>query len=75
MVVLSLSGGNCPCAQGWPEGGLLRRDFMQMLIDNINDGLTVLDENGRIEYVNQRLCRMLGYRAEEIIGRDWRFII
>lgn len=72
---MSVAGGDYLCAGSWAEEGPLRRDFMQMLIDNINDGLTVLDEDGKIEFVNQRLCRMLGYRAEEIIGQGWQFII
>ncbi|MCL6478385.1 MAG: PAS domain S-box protein [Peptococcaceae bacterium] len=44
-------------------------------MDNINDGLLVLDREGKIEFVNQKLCQMLGYKAEELIGQDWRLII
>ncbi len=30
-----------------------------------------LDLNGRVRLVNQRGCMVLGYREEELLGRDW----
>ena len=39
------------------------------LVDTLNEGLGVQDENGRWVYVNDRLCEMLGYSKEEMIGR------
>jgi PAS domain S-box-containing protein len=38
------------------------------LVEAINDGLAVIDENQRITYVNNKLCRMLGYAREELVG-------
>jgi PAS domain S-box-containing protein len=32
------------------------------------DGLGMCDASGRIVFVNERLCEMLGYRAEELVG-------
>ncbi|MBK5114761.1 MAG: PAS domain S-box protein [Candidatus Heimdallarchaeota archaeon] len=38
------------------------------LIETMNDGLAVDDENGLFSYVNKKLCEMLGYNEMEIIG-------
>ncbi|PKL39932.1 MAG: hypothetical protein CVV44_06840 [Spirochaetae bacterium HGW-Spirochaetae-1] len=38
----------------------------RFLIENMNDGLIVVDKNGRIIYVNARMCEMTGYTAEEL---------
>ena len=39
------------------------------LLETMNEGFTIADENGVRTYANQRLCDMLGYKADEIIGR------
>lgn len=41
----------------------------QMLVETMNEGLGVRDENDRITYVNDKLCTMLGYSKQELIGR------
>jgi two-component system phosphate regulon sensor histidine kinase PhoR len=48
----------------------IQRDntFHQMLINTMGDGLVMLDHTGVISFVNQRLCRMTGYDAAELIG-------
>ncbi|MGB9905106.1 MAG: PAS domain-containing protein, partial [Desulfotomaculales bacterium] len=58
-----------------PRGEDFSSDFTRMILENMNDGLCVLDGNGRIEFVNRKLCRMLGYRPDELIGQGWWFII
>lgn len=42
----------------------------RMLVDTLNEGLGVQDENGLWVYVNERLCEMLGYSRDEMIGRS-----
>ena len=39
------------------------------LIETMFDGLGVQDETGRVTFANDRLCQMLGYSLDEIIGR------
>ncbi|MDZ7832459.1 MAG: PAS domain S-box protein [Desulfobacterales bacterium] len=39
------------------------------LVETMNDGVTIIDHQLYISYVNKALCRMSGYAAEEIIGR------
>jgi len=39
------------------------------LVETMNEGLGIQNVDGEITYVNQRLCKMLGYSKKEIIGR------
>jgi PAS domain S-box-containing protein len=41
----------------------------QRIVETMSDGLSVLDSNGVIIYVNDRFCEMLGYLKYEILGR------
>lgn len=41
----------------------------RLLVETMNDGLGMQDDDGRITFVNQRLCEILGYSKEELIGR------
>ncbi|PYK30554.1 MAG: PAS domain-containing sensor histidine kinase, partial [Verrucomicrobia bacterium] len=38
------------------------RDFLETLFNTIEDGVLVLDENGRILYFNQAVAKLLGMR-------------
>ena len=40
----------------------------QHLIETMNEGLVIVDGNLILTYVNPRLCKMLGYNLDEIIG-------
>jgi PAS domain S-box-containing protein len=40
----------------------------RLLIETMNEGFSIADENGIRIYANKRLCDMLGCEAEEIIG-------
>jgi PAS domain S-box-containing protein len=42
------------------------------IVDTANEGIWTIDAGQRTTYVNQRMADMLGYRAEEILGRDFR---
>ena len=41
------------------------------LVETMYDGLAIDDEEGRIVYVNQAFCDMLGYGMEELLGKKW----
>jgi PAS domain S-box-containing protein len=45
------------------------RGYWQAMEDSLLVGMRARDLNGRIVYVNPALCEMLGYTAEELIGR------
>jgi PAS domain S-box-containing protein len=39
------------------------------LIESIQEGIWAIDEDGRTTFVNPRMAEMLGYRAEEMLGK------
>ena len=41
----------------------------RLLVETMNDGLGMQDENGVLSLVNQRFCEMLGYSREELLKR------
>ncbi|MFW9806662.1 MAG: PAS domain S-box protein, partial [Candidatus Thorarchaeota archaeon] len=43
----------------------------RMLVENMNEGLAIDDENGNLTYVNRAFCKMLGYEPDEIVGKTW----
>ncbi|NIA16682.1 MAG: PAS domain S-box protein, partial [Nitrospiraceae bacterium] len=40
------------------------------LVETMNEGLAIIDENGRIAFANKRLCVALGYGRPELLGRE-----
>jgi PAS domain S-box-containing protein len=45
------------------------RDFAQSIIDNMGQGLTLTDENGRFAYVNPAYTHMTGYTVDTLVGK------
>ncbi len=45
------------------------RNFALQIMNNMGQGLTVINSVGAIEYVNPAFANMLGYKPEEMIGR------
>ncbi len=43
----------------------------RILVETMNEGLCVVDENRSLTFVNDKFCRMLGYAREELIGRSF----
>lgn len=39
------------------------------LLNTVNEGVIVVDQDMRMTFVNDRICRMTGYRPEELIGQ------
>ncbi len=40
----------------------------RLLIEGMNDGVILVDDNGMLSYVNEKLAEMLGYSPSEMIG-------
>ena len=40
----------------------------RLLVEKMNEGLTSIDQERRITYVNRCFCEMLGYREDELLG-------
>ena len=47
------------------------RDRAQRYLDTAEVILLALDVNGRITLVNRYACALLGWTADELLGRDW----
>src|SRR5258707_10073259 len=45
------------------------RNFLETLFNTIEDGVLVIDETGRILYLNQAVSMLLGQPAEQIEGQ------
>ena len=39
------------------------------LVETMNDGIGIQDENGLITYVNNKFCQMLDYKSDDVIGK------
>ena len=40
------------------------------LVESINEGLVYVDAAGYVVFVNDRVCQMLGYTSEELVGKE-----
>ncbi len=50
------------------------RDFSRSLVDSMPSALVLLDERGKVSYVNRRFTELLGYSFEEVKGRHLGFL-
>ncbi|MBN4065816.1 PAS domain S-box protein, partial [Candidatus Amoebophilus asiaticus] len=42
---------------------------LRNLIENMNEGVILADNDGVIQYVNDQMCKMVGYGREELLGQ------
>ena len=42
------------------------------IVENSHDGILIADSDYILRYINDELCRMLGYSPEELLGQDLR---
>jgi PAS domain S-box-containing protein len=47
-------------------------DRYRSIVENSHDGILIVDDGYHFVYVNEELCRILGYTSDEIIGQDFR---
>ena len=50
------------------KGNLM--EICQDIVENLTDGIRVLDKDGNIVYANETYCHMLGYSREELVGKS-----
>ncbi len=54
------------------EGELRRSEKkFRRLVETMNEGFGILDEAGKIIYVNRKLQELTGYSKRELVGRRW----
>lgn len=49
----------------------LEKEKLASYLDNTAVMTLVLDSEGRVQLVNRAGCEVLGYRADEIVGKNW----
>lgn len=56
---------------------LRRKNELQYekLVDTMNEGLITVLMDDTIQYVNPKLCEMVGYTPEELLGKDVKFAL
>ncbi len=76
ISLLSTQAANClenailfEAARAAEKQAQQQRKRYQNLVEAMNDGLAIIDPQLHVTYVNPALCRMAGYRADELIGR------
>jgi len=50
-------------------------DRYRSIVENSNQGIVIVDENYRLEYVNDKICQLLGFSRNEMTGQDFRTYI
>jgi PAS domain S-box-containing protein len=51
------------------------RDYVDNIIGSMNDTLVVVNPDARIRSVNKATCQLLGYKEDELIGKDINLIV
>ncbi|MGC9024217.1 MAG: PAS domain S-box protein [Chloroflexia bacterium] len=46
-------------------------EFNERIVQNLADGVLLFDEEGRCTYANAAAGHILGYAAEDLVGRPW----
>ncbi len=47
---------------------------LSIAVEQSANGIVITDRNGRIEYVNPKVCKLTGYAADELIGSNPRIL-
>lgn len=48
------------------------KNHLDDLIQNLNSGIITVDKGGTINTVNKSFCKMMGIRAEEFLGKNYK---
>lgn len=64
--------------QGYHKRGIVlqkKQDDYRALVENADDGIFTIDQDGRFTYMNKKGMEMLGYAREELVGRNFVTVI
>lgn len=57
-------------AHRWRRAAMASDDRYKRLVQTANEGVWIIDRHGLTGYVNPAMAAMLGYEAQEMVGRD-----
>ena len=49
------------------------KTYLTALLENISDGILIMDSDGYIKRINRKIEIIFGYSAEELIGKNFAF--
>lgn len=52
------------------KSALQREDFLQMILDSLNEGILAIDAAGKILFANESVYSFIGLKSEDTIGKD-----
>lgn len=67
-VISPISGGCLVEVREIPDGGV---EKYRLMVENLSEGIWVVDQDARTTFVNLRMAGMLGYTPDEMIGRSF----
>jgi len=59
-----------PQANAADRNELLEKEQLTLILDSIQDGVTVYDRDGTLVWINKKACTMLGFSRSKLIGRN-----
>lgn len=71
----SMSGQRRPTSRAVSISVDLRADQLVTALDLMADGLTVVNRDGKMVYVNRPLCEMFGYDAATLVGQSVEMLV
>ncbi|MGE5548607.1 MAG: PAS domain S-box protein [Solirubrobacterales bacterium] len=80
MVLLCIGGGSLLMVGAMVERGAAQQELLasevrfRTIFEQAAVGITEVRRDGRLQEVNRRLCEMLGYDREELLGRSFEDI-
>lgn len=48
------------------------KNYLDILFENLDNGILTIDKDGRVKTVNRRCCEILGVPTEQLIGQHYR---
>lgn len=48
----------------------MNNEIYQKIVESAEEGVWLIDDSGKTTYVNEKVCQMIGYEADEIMGQE-----
>ncbi len=51
------------------------KEFSESIVESMNEGIMILDEEGYVSFINPKIEKMLGYKRMKLVGEHWSDVI
>ena len=48
------------------------KNYLDILFENLDNGILTIDKSGQVKTVNKRLCEILGLESDQLLGQNYR---